>query len=169
MTHEDFKLLLQYYNSVYDYANYIGCSSGLSVDHLKTLGYIQADNTIAKFVSFELFHNGYKSTESSAKNHRGSFVLAFSRSKNGALSPAQIQYFFHHEVAVIKTQNEFVNVTHTFALVKWFKPPHLQLSSFQIAAKYIELCFCEFEEPFAMSIIPVRALHSFSNCHQIEL
>ena len=138
MAHEDFKFLLQYYNSVYHYANYIGCSSGLSIDHLKSLGYIQIDNTIAKFVYFELFHNGYKSAESSAKNHRGSFDLAFSRSKNGVLSPAaQIQYFFRNEVAVVNTQNKFVNVTHTFALVKWFKPPHLELSSFQIAAKYM--------------------------------
>lgn len=113
-------------------------------------------------MSFELFHNGYKSTESSTKNHRGSsFVLAFSRSKNGALSPAQTQYFFRHEVVVMNTQNEFVNVTHTFALVKWFKPPHLELSSFQIAAKYTEeLCSCEFEEPSAMSIIPVHYIHS---------
>ena len=60
----------------------------------------------------------------------------------------------------MNTQNEFVNVTHTFALVKWFKPPHLELSSFQIAAKYTELCSCEFEEPSAMSIIPVHYIHS---------
>lgn len=160
MVSADFILLLQYYNSVYNYAEYIGCTSGLSADHLASLGYIQVDNIVAKFVSFDLFHNTYKSTESSTKNHRGSFVLAFSRSKNDILSPAQIQYFFRHEVAVMNNQNEFVNVTHTFAMVKWFKPPHLELSSFQIAAKYIELCSCEFEEMSAMSIIPVHYIHS---------
>jgi hypothetical protein len=89
MTSSDFKLLLQYYNSVYNYARYIGCTSGLSADHFAMLGYIQVDNSIAKFVSFEMLQNAYKSTESSIKNSLGSFVLAF-LSKNGSLSPAQI-------------------------------------------------------------------------------
>ncbi|KAG2203570.1 hypothetical protein INT46_003347 [Mucor plumbeus] len=159
MTSSDFKLFLQYYNSVYNHAEYIGCTSGLSADHLAMLGYIQVDNSIAKFVSFEMFHNAYKSTESSIKNNRGSFVLAFS-SKNGSLSPAQIQYFFRHEVAVMNNQDEFVTVKHTFAMVKWFKPPHLELSSFHIAAEYIELCSSEFEEQSVMSIIPMHYIHS---------
>jgi hypothetical protein len=155
MTSSNFKLLLQYYNSVHNHAECIGCTSGLSADYLAMLGYIQVGNNIAKFVSFEMFHNAYKSTESSIKNNCGAFVLAFS-SKNGFLSPAKTQYFFRHEVAVMNNQDKFVTVTHTFAMVKWFKPPHLELPSFHIAAEYIELCSCKFEEQSVMSIISVH-------------
>jgi hypothetical protein len=81
----DFELLLQYYNSVYNYAKHIGCTWRLSIEYLIRLGYIQVGHIITKFASFELFHNAYKSTESSIKNNRGSFVLAFS-SKNNSLS-----------------------------------------------------------------------------------
>lgn len=61
----------------------------------------------------------------------------------------------------MNTQNEFVNVTHTFALVKWFKPPHLELSSFQIAAKYTELCSCELVCFDLLVVNSVKAMISF--------
>lgn len=96
-----FKLLLQYYNSVYDYANYTGCINGFNFDYLKMLSYIQVDNTIAKSVSFEMFYDAYKSTKSSTKNHRGPFVLASSELKWCLVPCINLVLFFHHEVAVM--------------------------------------------------------------------
>lgn len=159
MKPDDFQLLLQYYNFCYTSAKYIGINHGMAPSTLASLGYIQVNNSIARFVSFSLFYNAYKSTESSAKNHRGSFVLAFSRSKN-KLCPAQVQYFFRHDVSVLDENHQHFVITHTLAKVKWFKPAPVDLPSFQTAADYMELCSCDFEEDSAMSILPVHYIRS---------
>ncbi|KAG2209692.1 hypothetical protein INT47_001838 [Mucor saturninus] len=168
MNIEDFLILLQYYQVTY---------SG----QIFTIN--NTPRTIWTFNNLNLFGNIYRSMDSSSANSRGSYIRAFYRldsqerlehdgetednrvlrhyhviSTNGNLRPAQIMYFFKHQVNLIDQSGQMRNMTHTFAFVRWLLPSRTNLLSYSHGN--MQVWSNEFEEPSAMSILPVHLIYS---------
>lgn len=127
MEHSLFLLLLQYYSEVY--------SQDFTFDN--------TSDKIVKFLTLDLFGAVFKSVESACLNARGSYIRAFYRmnydldvdidgetveersarhyksvSESGLLRPAQVMFFFRHQVDVLDQNGKMYNQTHTFAFVR---------------------------------------------------
>ncbi|KAI9327450.1 hypothetical protein BD770DRAFT_449891 [Pilaira anomala] len=96
-------------------------------------------NKIVKFLKLTVFGDMYKSEEPNVSKPRGSYIRAFYRtedeedegeveeqvtdiyhtiSRSGVLRPAQIKFFFRHQVEVLGNDGQMEKITHTFAYVK---------------------------------------------------
>ncbi|KAI9326478.1 hypothetical protein BD770DRAFT_450006 [Pilaira anomala] len=121
----------------------------------------------------------YKSEDPNVSKPRGSYIRAFYRtedeedegeveeqvtdiyhtiSRSGVLRPAQIKFFFRHQVEVLGNDGQMEKITHTFAYVKWFSNPYNNFSSF--SKDHMQVWGNWFDEDSVMSILPVSRIYS---------
>ncbi|CAO3648482.1 unnamed protein product [Mucor hiemalis] len=129
--------------------------------HADTNTYSIVFNKIVKFNSIQLLGQKYNSKETTAK--RGNLIHAYYKDPNDSeqehrLCPAEIQYFFRHDVSLSGDDGDFNMYTFTFAYVRWFAIPNTVLTTFD---SINSTTFCSsFIPDSELSILPVHCIHS---------
>lgn len=131
--------------------------------HADTNTYSIVFNKIVKFNYIQLLGQKYKSKEAIAK--RGNVIHAYYKDPNDSeqehrLRPAEIQYFFRHDVDLSNDDGDFSTFTFTFAYVRWFAihPPASTITTFDsINSSAYSNTFIPDSE---LSILPVHCIHS---------
>lgn len=156
MSENHFALLIKYYRSYFQYFD-----QALMLDNY-TFGQ-QSDkiqNKIIKFHSVKLLGNKYNSNETASS--RGSFIQAYYKintdiSQN-QLRPAQIKYFFRHDILLEDVNNQLTVFTFTFAFVRFYKLHPLDITTFKSINSQVYQNTFEDESEFC--ILPISAIHS---------
>ena len=141
-----FSFLLEFYKKMYTCQDF-GSSEAFKIQsNTQDLVNTFVTNKIVKFLKLTVFGDIYKSEEPNVSKPRGSYIRAFYRteaeedeegeedegkveeqvtdiyhtiSRSGVLRPAQIKFFFRHQVDVLGSDSQIEKITHTFAYVKY--------------------------------------------------
>lgn len=128
---------------------------------LDTDTYTVVKNQIVRFNSVKILGHKYNSKEATSK--RGNVIFAYYKDENipeleHQLRPAEIQYFFRHDVCLKVDDDVSQEFTFTFAYVKWFDTPQVQLTT------YNSINSSTYSNTFLpdshLSILPIHAINS---------
>lgn len=106
---------------------------------------------------------GQKYNSKETTSNRGNIIHAHYKDPNDSeqeprLRPAEIQYFFRHDVSLRNVDGFFNIFTFTFAYVRWFNYSDIRLTTFETinTTTYSN----SFEPDSASCILPVHSIHS---------
>ncbi|KAG1437693.1 hypothetical protein G6F56_012984 [Rhizopus delemar] len=176
MPMEDYNCLVKYYQHYFDAdIPYIVGQNEESLLNEECRRTVVSDK-IHKFKSIDLLGQHYISSE--AISARGAYIRAYFKDltieKNfHEMRPAEVKYFFRHEMELSNDSGGSDKFTFTFAYVTWFTEmdPSNKITTFDTINS---TCFHNtFLEPSLMNILPVHCIYSpvgayiekFENCN----
>lgn len=157
-------VLVEYYKSLYN-SHFISISSITGQNN-----YNVVNSKIKQYGRLRIGADIYGSVQA-ARHEKSSYILARFIQEDGTIDtyPGQVQFFFEH---VIYLNNSSQPLTHSLALVKWYKPVqnhrirfHCQVDN-DIKSCNIELWTNEFYDMSRDSIVPIHnILGKFVKCN----
>ena len=120
----------------------------------------RVSNLMVKFNTISIMGHKYNSNETASA--RGSFIRAYYNPNVAGMSPqlrpAQIKFFFRHDVRLHVVDDIYVVSTFTFAFVHFYKPHQTLITTFNSINSGV--CQNTFEDESELCILPIANIHS---------
>lgn len=159
MKDHEYQNLVEYYQ--YCFGDYFVDEKNIPL-FTATNTYSIVKNQISKFKSIQLPGQQYNSKGASTK--KGSVIFAYYKDPTlpdieHELRPAEVLYFFRHDVRLLDNQGNMGEFKFTFAYVRWFcSPSNVNLTTYNSinSTTYTNTFYPE----SYLSILPVHCIHS---------